>query len=340
MYTWIILIIADRRAGQSNISVSSDSRSTSTTISTSAIQEIVDRLKLARHQASTKKMYYSVWKSFNQFFVKLDRKPSAWKDRIVLYIGYLIDNHRQSATIKSYISAIKAVLQDNGIALDQDQALLTSLTRACRLQNDRVRMRLPIRQGMLQILVKNMPRLYKTPQPYLEALYIAMLCTAYFRLFRIGEITASEHVLKMNNVQIGENKDKLKFVLETSKTHGKDSMPQIVKKIATSNASQPHLLFLFNTIQNYLNLRKQKKLGSEPFFVFTDRSPVTAYPYRRMLKKLLKLSGFNEKFYDTHSTRAGRAIDLYHISKLSLETIRKCGHWKLLSIYAYLQTTF
>ena len=115
-----------------------------TTISTSAVQEIVNRLKLARHRQSTKQIYYSVWKLFNEFFIKLDRKPHAWEDRIVLFIGYLIDNHRQSSTIRSYISAIKAVLQDDGIILDQDQALLTSLTRACRLQNDRVRTRLPI----------------------------------------------------------------------------------------------------------------------------------------------------------------------------------------------------
>ena len=190
---------------------------------------------------------------------------------------------------------------------------------------------------MLEILIKNLPKLYQPPQPYLEALYTTMMCTAYFGLFRVGEITLSEHVLKMNNVQVGENKSKLRFV---SKTHGRDAMPQVVKIVAAGNAGKTRKLYPFLAVHEYLELRKKKKSGHEPFFVFSNRSTVTAYAYRKMLKKSLKLSGFNESFYDTHSTRAGRAVDLYHVSKLSLETIRKCSRWKSSSIYAYLQTTF
>ena len=44
------------------------------------------------------------------FFVRLDSKPECWEDRLILYIGFLIEKNRRSSTIKSYISAIKAVL--------------------------------------------------------------------------------------------------------------------------------------------------------------------------------------------------------------------------------------
>ena len=49
--------------------------STDSSISSAAMQNIVDRLKMSRVRDSTRKNYYSVWKSFNQFFIKLDTKP-------------------------------------------------------------------------------------------------------------------------------------------------------------------------------------------------------------------------------------------------------------------------
>ena len=322
-----------------------ESSSTSSSISSAAIQAIVDRLKVSRHRKSTGKIYYSVWRTFNEFFIKLDVKPLTWEERIVLFVGHLIDRKRQSATIKSYISAIKAVLQDDCIYINQDEALLSSLTRACRLENDRVHTRLPIRQGMLEILIRNVPNLFQNDaHPYLVALYIAMLSTAYFGLLRVGEITRSEHTLKVGNVKIGENKRKLLLKLDSSKTHGQDSMPQIIKIVAF-NEGGSHMnshseICLLRSVLNYIVVRKKKKSEQEPFFIFKDRTPVTAYAYRKMLKKLLKISGFNEHFYNTHSTRAGRAIDLYRVAHLSLETIRKIGHWRSSSIYTYLQTTF
>ena len=52
-----------------------DSTSSSSVISASAIQNIVDELRLYKHRNSTKANYYSVWRSFNEFFIKLDFKP-------------------------------------------------------------------------------------------------------------------------------------------------------------------------------------------------------------------------------------------------------------------------
>ena len=44
--------------------------------------------------------------------------------------------------------------------------------------------------------------------------------------------------------------------------------------------------------------------------------------------------------YNTHSMRAGRAIDLYHIRHVPLDIICKLDQWKSSSIYTYLQMTF
>ena len=108
------------------------------------IKDIIDLLKNERHQTSTKKSYRSIWKNFNQFFVKLDVKPNNWEDRISLYAGYLVSSNKQSRTIRSYVSAIKAVLENIGIEVNTDRCLLSSLARVYRLVNDKVPTRLLI----------------------------------------------------------------------------------------------------------------------------------------------------------------------------------------------------
>ena len=86
-----------------------------------------------RHRCSTKTSYYGTWKQFNEFFIRLDHKPKSLEDRLVLFVAYLIENKRKSSTIRSYISAIRAVLANDGVTLNDDKVLLMSLTQACKL---------------------------------------------------------------------------------------------------------------------------------------------------------------------------------------------------------------
>ena len=99
----------------------SSSNSTSSTISTSAVQAIIAKLKRDRVCESTKRNYYSVWKTFNEFFVRLDHKPNNWEDQLVLFVGHLVSENKNSQTIRSYISAIKNVLADDGVILNENK---------------------------------------------------------------------------------------------------------------------------------------------------------------------------------------------------------------------------
>ena len=56
-----------------------------------------------------------------------------------------------------------------------------------------------------------------------------MFSLAYCGLFHIREPTKSPHVIKVYNVNIGIHKNKMLFVLDSSKTHDKESKPQKVK---------------------------------------------------------------------------------------------------------------
>ena len=177
------------------------------TISSAAIQDVIKSMKLKRHRDSTKKNYYAIWKIFSKFFLRLDNKPIEWEDRIILFVGYLIIKKKKSSTIRSYVSTIKSVLIDEGKQVSEDKVLLAALTKVCKLNFDVAHNKLPVKKGMIHMLLSTVEKLYHD-QLYLKILYKAMIVTAYYRLFRIGEITAGPHVIKTKDVLIGTNKNK------------------------------------------------------------------------------------------------------------------------------------
>ena len=115
--------------------------------------------------------------------MRLDRRPSTWEDRIILFLGHLINEKKQSATVKSYLSAIREVLKDDGIRLNEDEFLVSSLARACRYVNNHVRTRLPIHKDMLGMLINQVELHFNNlNQPYLKILYMAIFSAMYFGL--------------------------------------------------------------------------------------------------------------------------------------------------------------
>ena len=128
-------------------------KSTSSSISTHEIENYVNMLKYQSQRCSTRRSYYNIWKSLNQFFLKLDHRPTQWEDRLVLFIGHLIEQNRRLSTINSYVSAIRAVLQEQYITLNENKYLLKSLIRACRSNNDSVSTKIPVQKQLLISLI-------------------------------------------------------------------------------------------------------------------------------------------------------------------------------------------
>ena len=311
----------------------------SSSISTAAMEHIVERLKMNKHRSTTKKTYYGVWKSFNKFILKLDRRPNNWEDKLVLFVAFLIENKRKSATIRSYISALRSVLADNGITLNKNRALLTSLTKACRLKNDKVKHRFPIQKGILEIILNCVKSHFlQLNQPYLTLLYRAVFSTAYYGLFRVSELTNGSHPIQARDVHIGDNKNKMLFILRSSKTHWEDTDPQTVKITSKTTASLHERCKScpYEILNAYIQVRPAIQYPMEPLFVFSDGSPLTPHNMRQMLNIILNILNLEPELYGTHSFRIGRATDLLEVLKLSVSTIRKIGQWKSSSVYKYL----
>ena len=279
---------------------------------------------------------------FNEFFIRLDVKPESWEERITLFVAYLVQSHKKSNTIKSYVSAVRGVLKDINVELNEDKFLLTSLTNACKLVNDTVTLRLPIQKGLLNLLITKLFNKYDH-QHYFTTLFAAMYSSMYFGLLRIGEVTMGTHPIKACDVHTARNKKKLMFVLRTSKTHWTDSKPQIIKissrfigKKANNSNVTDFEYCPYGLLTDYLDLRKGYNTQNEPFFILSNGEGVTPEFARNLLKELITDAGLDPKFYNCHSLRIGRATDLRNLN-ISVETIKKIGRWRSNAVFEYLR---
>ena len=117
--------------------------------------------------------------------------------------------------------------------------------------------------------------------------------------------------LKAKDVHIGRNKNKLLFVLFTSKMHGRNVKPQQIKIAEVSGANASSTVrnkndqnCPFVVLKQYLQVRGKYSREDEQFFVFSDRSPV-------------------------------KPVHLYDMG-VSVEDIKKIGRWRSSAVFNYL----
>ena len=288
-----------------------------------------------------------VWHLFNKFLIRLDTKPKDWEDRTAMFCAFMIETRNtQSSTIKSYVSVIKCMLKSDGYKWKDDQVILTSLTRACKLRNDQITCKLPIQRYLLEMLLFEVCRLYSN-QPYLLKLYQAIFILAYYGLMQVGELTEGDHPVKACHIHIGQNKDKLLLILYSSKTHSCANLPQKIKITVQGNGSNPtrHLVRCgkmvaffcpFNIMRTFINLRGGFTSEEENLFIFKDGSPVKPRHPNKVLKTCLKRVNIDHTLYSLHSLRAERACDMLK-QGFSIEYIKRIGCWKSNAVYKYLK---
>ena len=216
---------------------------------------------------------------------------------MTLFVGYLVDTKKKSTTIRSYISAIKTVLLSENIKLKEDKYLINSLIQGCRYVNDIMMPRLPIKKHLLRIILDTTYSIFTivNNQPYLSYLYRAMFSTAYYGLFRVGELAKGEHLVLVQDIYIATNKNKILFILRTLKTHWKDNRPQQIKISSSGDGMKTHCPF--KILREFLNVRPNYGNGQDPIFVFSDGEVVNPNHINAILKLILNHAGFNEKLY-------------------------------------------
>ena len=343
-------IISAKNRNKSN-KTNSDSTSHSSKISTSHLENLLEQLKNEGLQSTTKLSYYKTWTKFNQFIIQLDDIPKSWEIRTSLYCTYLIcEKKLQSSTVRSYVSAIKCVLQNDGYMWDDGKVLLNTLTKSCKLKNDCVKTRLPIQKGLLELILYNIRKKFDE-QPYLEAMYITAFLLFYHGLMRVGELAQGPHAIKAVNVHESRNHKKLLLVLYTSKTHGLNTSPQQIKILSKGTLEvrdEEELTHVHSTrrttgkfcpvewCKSYIEMRQPIVDVDEQFLIFSDGSNVQPCHLRKILREILYSLDLDAKIYDTHSFRIGKATDLFKVG-VTVEQIKQLGRWKSNAVYKYLR---
>ena len=304
------------------------------------MKQIMDRLLIKQTRDSTSQTYLRIWRSFNAFIIKLDTKLKSWEDRVTLYVGFLIEKGLQSSTIKSYVSAIKRILIDDGYEWDNTKVLLVSLTHACRLVNDKVRTRLQIQCGLLDLILFEVQRKFSCRQYYLQCLYMALFALGSYGLMRVGEMTESQHVIKARNIHIAVNKNKILIVLYSSKTHSRAMRPQEIKIVANydeqTGAYIKHNFCPFRLLRRYVAVKDFYVHEDDQFFVFRDGSLVRPQNLRDLLKEMITKLRLNSDLYGMHSLRIRRCTDLIKYN-YSLDEVRMLGRWRLNTVFKYIR---
>ena len=156
------LIVGQRRTTRRKFKPSDSSgTSSSGKLSTSYFTNIIERLKQQKHQPRTRRTYHGIWKNFNEFIIQLDKIPPKWEHKLKLYCAFLVQEAKlQSSTIRSYASAIKQTLIIDGYIWDDELFLMSLFTNSCKLKNDKVKTRLPIHKGLLEMILFELENIY------------------------------------------------------------------------------------------------------------------------------------------------------------------------------------
>ena len=137
----------------------------------------------------------------------------------------------------------------------------------------------------------------------------------------MGELTSGRHPVMVKDVKIARRgtTKKIKFILRTSKTHGKHNHPQIVKITSTrkieenSSNRAAHQFYTsdspkycpYEILEAYMRIRPKYQDRTEPFFIFKDWSPVKPEDMRKTLKSMINRCQMDANLYNTHSFRGG-----------------------------------
>ena len=200
-----------------------------------------------------------------------------------------------------------------------------------------------IQDYLLEMILFEFQRMFDR-QPYLEILYKTMVIVGYFGKLRVSEITTGLHPVRAKDVHIAKNKQKILFILYTSKTHGYNAKPQKVKITLESMNERErarmnkHFFCPFQLAGTYLEIRGNYKKDDDPFFIFSDGTPVSPDCLRKTLRKALSRLNLDASLYNVQSLRIGRTTDMVTVFHYSLPFVKSAGRWSSNTVYKYVRS--
>ena len=274
--------------------------------------------------------------------MRLDSRPKSWESRTILFCAHLIEKGVKSATIKSYVSAIKHLVSLDHYEWSDNRVTIKSLKKV----NDTVKIRFPIHLSLLETILFELGRVYSN-DPYLLILYRTIFCIGYYGLFRVSELgtqqseDVSDHAIKLLMCTLESTKTSYYLFYFDQKHMVKNPCLKKIKISANTrnnecmgNKSKCHFC-PFKLMRCYMQVRGNYYSDTEQLFIFSDRSPVQPSDIRATLQNCLSRLGLDPSLYGTHSLRISRSTDLIKAG-FTVEEVKRMGHWKSNAVYCYI----
>ena len=271
--------------------------------------------------SSTISVYKRAWILFNEAFKEisggLKYSLPLHFSHILMFISYLNLLRFASSSITTYITAISYIHKFGDFKDPTTHFSVQKTLSAVNRLTGKLDSRLPI---TIFILARLSDAIEKTvSNRYHRVLLRAMFTSAFFGLFRIGEITTEGHnvvCLDMSQCNLLEDKVIIKIV------HFKHNVSQDPVILSFSKQSDK-LICPVTAMGKYFEFRG---LDSGPLFCFLNKKPVTRKFFSQKLKNCLNFCGFDLKAYKCHSFRIGGASYLSSLG-YSDSQLRKLGRW-------------
>lgn len=243
-------------------------------------------------------------------------------------------HHRnlQPSTITSYLSATSYVHKIRGLRNPTQSFVISKLLHSLR-RKKQIDKRLPFTVKHLEILTSAL-RLYHSDE-YTFRLLKAMFLTAFFGLFRAGEIARSSksplNVIRRQDVEFEQENSKITSVtlILRNYKHSNGRIARIpLRRQCRSNICPVKALlrYLHLTTPSYGQL-----------FSFKDGSPVTTSYLRGALKNCVVSCNLNPEQFTSHSLRIGGATHAFQ-SDMTSAQIKKLGRWQSDAHLKYIRT--
>ena len=248
-------------------------------------------------------------------------------DLILTYISYLHLTGKAPSTITTYVAAIGFVHKFNSLSDPTNLYIVQRSLATINKRFGRPDSRLPITRIILHQLIDSLDNTSKVT--YHQTLIKAMYATAFYGLFRIGEITIQKSGdISLHRSDISILPDRLIIKITKFKTNITNQPFDIVIHKQEGSHHCPYYLLI-----NYLNLRGD---AEGPLFCFPDNKPIPRTFFNTKLHHSLTFCGLNPKLYLSHSFRIGSASYLASIGCNDLQ-IKIMGRWKSDSFLRYIR---
>ena len=97
------------------------------------LQQTAEKLRRQQRCHPSKRTYYQAWHNFNNFIIYLDGWPETWEERLVMFTTNLIEVGHPEPTIRSYVSAVKEILKEDGVEIDNNSVELTAIFKIVQI---------------------------------------------------------------------------------------------------------------------------------------------------------------------------------------------------------------